>query len=69
MSVPVPPGPPPPPPRVADRLVHALTPVVVIVCATVLGALSVIDPNTTVVLITTAGGYGAIAVAASKPKT
>jgi hypothetical protein len=51
-----------------ERLIHALIPVVVIVCATVLGALNVLDPNSVLILITTAGGYGAVAVAASKPK-
>jgi hypothetical protein len=50
------------------KVVHAVIPLTVIICATVLGSLSVIDPNTTVVLITTAGGYGAIAVGVSNPQ-
>lgn len=51
-----------------DKVVHAITPALVITAATVLLALGKIDSTTGVALIATAGGYGAIATAvAGKP--
>jgi hypothetical protein len=43
-------------------IVHALLPIAVVVCATVLGALHVIDSTTCVTLIGAAAGIGAVAV-------
>lgn len=45
-----------------NKLTHSINPVAVIIAATVLGAMRVIDSATAVALIAGAGGYGAIAV-------
>lgn len=45
-----------------SKLAHAVTPVTVIVCSTVLLALGRIDSVTGVTLITVSAGYGAVAV-------
>jgi hypothetical protein len=50
---------------VLDKIVHAVIPLAVIVAATVLAALGKIESVTAVAMITTAGGYGAIAVGAA----
>lgn len=51
-----------------ERVAHALVPVTVVVCVTVLAALHVVDSTTAVAMIGAAGGYGAVAVGAAKPK-
>jgi hypothetical protein len=54
---------------VIERLGHAVIPLAVIVAATVLGVTNVLDPNSVLILIVSAGGYGSVAVAASgKPR-
>lgn len=45
-----------------DKLIHAITPALVIVAATVLIALRRIDSTTGVAMIVAAGGAGAVAV-------
>jgi len=51
-----------------DKVVHALTPLAVIVCVTVLAALHVIDSTTALAVIVPAAGYGAVAVGVASRK-
>jgi hypothetical protein len=48
---------------VPERVTHAVVPVAVIVCVTVLAALHVIDSTTALAVMVPAGGWGAVAVA------
>lgn len=69
MSAPTPPPPAPAPSQpVLARAVHAITPGLVIIAATVLIAIRRIDSATGVAMIGVAGGYGAAAVTSNVGK-
>jgi hypothetical protein len=53
---------------VIDKIVHAITPALVIIAATVLVALRRVDSTTGVAMILGAGGYGAVAVGRATPR-